>query len=44
MDKYLKDSGYVQSNADPCIYYTAEKGDKNNQHMMFIALYVDDIV
>ena len=44
MDSYLKDSGYVQSNADPCIYDKAENGDGKYQHMMLMALYVDDLV
>ena len=44
MDNFLKASGYVQSNADPCIYFNAEKRAVKKECLMLVALYVDDIV
>ena len=43
MDNFLKASGYVQSNADLCIYFKAENRDGKKECLMLIALYVDDI-
>lgn len=39
IDKFLKDSAYVQSDADPCIYSMSEKS-----RLMIISLYVDDLL
>ena len=44
IDSFLKESGYVQSNADPCVYFKAENKDGKKERLMIIALYVDDIV
>ena len=43
MDSFLEVSGYIQSNADPCMYQKSENRD-GKQWLMLIALYVDDIV
>lgn len=43
MDRFLKESGYRQSNADPCIYSKAVSG-LNESNLMIVALYVDDII
>ena len=43
MDGFLKASGYIQSNADPCIYVKAENKDGKKERLMLIALYVDNI-
>ena len=43
MDEYLKSSNYLQSNADPCIYYRAELLRGENVIMIF-AVYVDDTI
>ena len=43
IDQYLKDEGYIQSNADPCIYY--KRFMKNEKEcIVIIALYVDDML
>ena len=43
LDRYLKESGYVQSTADPCIYCKSEnKSGKNS--LIMIAVYVDDAI
>jgi hypothetical protein len=39
IDQFLKNSGYVQSSSDPCLYIKRE-GD----NIMLIALYVDDLI
>ena len=39
MDEFLKNSGYVQSSSDPCLYIKREGED-----IMLIALYVDDLI
>lgn len=39
IDQFLKNSGYVQSSSDPCLYIKREGDD-----IMLIALYVDDLV
>ena len=44
IDRFLKDSGYVQSSADPCIYSKSESKDGKKASLMIIALYVDDIL
>ena len=42
--QFLKASGYIQSNEDPCIYAKAENNDGKKERLMLIALYVEDIV
>ena len=44
IDSFLKESGYVQSNADPCVYFKTENKDGKKECLMIIALYVDDMV
>ena len=44
IDRFLKASKYVQSNADPCIYSKSESKDGKKASLMIIALYVDDIL
>jgi hypothetical protein len=39
IDQFLKNSGYVQSSSDPCLYIKREGDD-----IMLIALYVDDLI
>ena len=43
MDTYLKESGYQQSTADPCIYFKTEivNGEKM---IILIGVYVDDTI
>ncbi len=43
IDEYLKASKYIQSEADPCIYYKTEVVDGKTQ-IMIIAVYVDDTI
>ena len=43
IDKYLKDSGFQQSNADPCIYTKVVEQD-SKKSVIIIALYVDDLI
>ena len=43
IDRSLKESGYVQSTADPCIYTKIEERN-GRKCLMIIAVYVDDIV
>eukprot|EP00794_Sanderia_malayensis_P011707 gene11707-biopygen9383 len=42
-DKYLKESGYVQNPADPCVYC---KSDIKNgmKQLVIVAVYVDDMI
>ena len=44
IDSFLKESGYSQSNADPCVYFKTENKDGKKECLMIIALYVDDMV
>ena len=39
LDAYLKEMQFAQTASDPCIYY-----QKTGQDMMFIGIYVDDII
>ena len=39
LDSHLKEMGFVQSQADPCIYYKDTKGEK-----FYMGVYVDDII
>lgn len=39
LDTYLKEIQFTQTTSDPCIYY-----QKTGQDMMFIGVYVDDII
>lgn len=41
IDQYFKESGYVQSNADPCVYYKTGYEDGKNC-LIIAAVYVDD--
>ena len=43
IDKCVKDSGYTQSDADPCIYSKSVDVD-GKKYIMLIAVYVDDIL
>ena len=43
IDEYLKKSGYVQSDADPCIYVKKVMID-GEERIILIALYVDDLL
>ena len=43
IDHYLKESGYVQSTANPCVY-TKIKERNGHKCLMIIAVYVDDTV
>ena len=43
IDKYLKDSGFQQSNADPCIYTKVVEQD-SKKSVIIIAFYVDDLI
>ena len=43
IDRYLKSSGYIQSDADPCIYYKRKTID-GKQITVIIAVYVDDTI
>ena len=43
INTFLKNTGYVQSNTDSCIY--AKSFDKDGKkHLIFIAIYVDDVI
>lgn len=43
IDKYLKESGYIQNDADPCIYL--KRFIKDGQEViLLIAVYVDDLL
>ena len=44
IDRFLKDSGYVQNSADPCIYSKSESRNCKKASLMIIALYVDDVL
>ncbi|CAF4946395.1 unnamed protein product [Pieris macdunnoughi] len=39
LDNFLSSIGFSKSNVDPCVYYKYE-----NEHVMFITIYVDDIL
>ena len=39
LDAYLKEMQFAQTASEPCIYY-----QKTGQHMMFIGIYVDNII
>ena len=40
---FLKNTGYIQSNTDPCVY--SKSFDKDGKkHLIFIAIYVDDVL
>ena len=43
IDKFLKDNGYTQSDADPCIYSKSADVD-GKKYIMLIAVYVDDVL
>ena len=43
IDDYLKSSNYIQSNADPCIYYQSKVVD-GKQFIIIVAIYVDDTI
>ena len=43
IDKYLKSSGYIQSDADACIYYK-HKTINGKKIIVIIAVYVDDTI
>ena len=43
IDRYLKSSGYIQSDADSCIYYKRKTID-GKQITVIIAVYVDDTI
>ena len=42
MDDYLRSSNYVQSSADPCVYYRIDVTKKDT--IMIFAVYVDDTI
>ena len=39
LDKLLKESGLIQSDFDPCVYYKV-----NNNNILIVAVYVDDMI
>ena len=43
MDTYLKSEGYIQSTADPCIYYKSCIVD-GEKFIILIGVYVDDTI
>ena len=43
IDSFLKESGYSQSDADPCIYYKCVN-KRGKQCFIIMALYVDDLI
>ena len=43
IDQYVKESGYVQSTADPCVYCKTECKD-GKSCLIIIAVYVDDTI
>ena len=43
IDEYLKKSGYIQSIADPCIYYRVEEVEGKSVTMI-VGVYVDDTI
>lgn len=43
IDKHLKSRGFIQSQADPCIYFQSKVIDGRND-IMIIAVYVDDAI
>ena len=43
IDSFFKESGYTQSNADPCIYYK-RINKHGKQCFIILALYVDDLI
>lgn len=43
IDQYFKDSGYVQSDIDPSIYYKRVE-ILNTEHLVIMAVYADDLL
>lgn len=43
IDQYFKDSGYVQSDVDPSIYYKRVE-ILNTEHLVIMAVYADDLL
>ena len=43
VNTFLKDTGYVQSNTDSCMYTKSFDKD-GKKHLIFIAIYVDDVL
>ena len=43
IDQFFNESGYIQSNADPCVY-SKRVNVNGKEHMMIVALYVDDLL
>ena len=41
MNEYIITLGFIKSRLDPCIYY---KREKRNERVMFLGLYVDDVM
>eukprot|EP00794_Sanderia_malayensis_P007838 gene7838-biopygen6374 len=44
IDHYLRQLGYIQSDADACIYYKSVAEDGQKPKIMIIALFVDDLI
>jgi len=43
IDEFLKESGYIQNDADPCIYYK-RFNKEGKECILIVAVYVDDLL